>query len=85
MKTSRADACQIGRLLKRADFLRVQSGGARWVTPTLILQKALMPEGVPTVSCRFGLTATKKIFPNATDRNRVRRRFRALMIDLFTE
>ena len=77
---------EIGRLLKRADFLRVQTKGQKWVTPTVIVQMAPMPEGLDVdYRYRFGLTATKKIFPRAVDRNRVRRRFRALMIDILAE
>jgi ribonuclease P protein component len=81
MKTTKKDAARIGSLLKRADYLRLQGMGKKWVTPHFILQMAPMPpEGGG--GCRFGQTIPKKIWKNATDRNRVRRRLRALVLDV---
>jgi ribonuclease P protein component len=79
MKTSKSALQNIGRLLKRADFLRVQSTGQKWVTPHFIIQV------MPADFCRLGLTITKKIFKLASDRNRVRRRIRALIYDVLAE
>jgi ribonuclease P protein component len=59
-------------LPKRADFLRVAAGGAKAVSPGLLLQSA---PGEPGRQ-RIGLTASKKI-GNAVRRNRARRRLRA--------
>ena len=85
MKARRQNAQSIGRLLKRADFLRVQSAARRWVTPLFILQIADKPADTGPEPCRFGLTVPKKVLPNATDRNRLRRRLRALILDVFAE
>ena len=104
MKTRRDQITQIGRLLKRADFLRVQGSGKKWVTPTCIVQMAqtVTPNPSPTMSgspppsrgevlsscptspylCRYGMTVTKKIWKNSVDRNRIRRRVRAVLLDV---
>jgi ribonuclease P protein component len=59
----------------RADFLRVAQG-ARWSTPSVLLQMRPAPEALATVSIRVGFTATKKL-GNAVQRNRAKRRLRA--------
>lgn len=84
MKAWKAEIKEIGHLRKRADFLRVQSAGRKWVTPNLIIQIAPMPP-TPNLTCRLGLTVTKKIFPKSVDRNRVRRRYRALFLSVIGE
>lgn len=94
MKARRSDLQNIGRLLKRTDFLRVQAAagkdasgtGRKWVTPNVIIQMAVFsPSDDKTgerCSIRLGLTVTKKIFPRSVDRNRVRRRYRALFLSI---
>ncbi len=68
----------ISSLKKRGDFLRVQSTGQKWVTPTLIIQMAPSSMTDPTM-VRYGLTVTKKIYKKAVDRNRVKRRLRPII------
>lgn len=69
---------QLGRLLKRADFLRVARAGRKWVTAGLILQALKRPDGEDEPApLRYGLTASRKV-GNAVTRNRARRRLRAL-------
>jgi len=69
----------VGRLTRRADFLRVAAVRRKWAAPGLILQirrhdqKQRPPADGPVV--RFGLTASKKV-GNAVTRNRARRRLR---------
>lgn len=111
----------IDRLRKRADFLRVQKEGRKWVTPTCVVQIAsLVPPAlplvvpaqagthlqavqhdpswkmdprirgddtvlVPGISIRYGLTIPKKIWPRAVDRNRVRRRVRAVLLAVLAD
>jgi len=86
----------IGSLKKRADFLRVQSAGKKWVTKSFILRQLKQPEADRSEDgqntqpdtqpdIRFGLTVTKKLFKNATDRNRVKRRLRAAIQACLTE
>lgn len=84
MRARRETLAALGPLRKRADFLRVQAARRKWVTPLLIIQIADMPAGAGSTGLRvrFGLTVTKKMLPNAVDRNRLRRRFRALMRDI---
>lgn len=68
----------ISSLKKRGDFLRIQSMGQKWVTPTLIVQMA--PSSMPDPAVvRYGLTVTKKIYKKAVDRNRVKRRLRPII------
>ncbi|SCA56517.1 Ribonuclease P protein component [Candidatus Terasakiella magnetica] len=82
---------RIPRLKKRREFLSVASTRKKWVTPGLILQvrkrskplvsiyKSLKPnaisEGQPDI--RIGFTVSKKV-GNAPERNRARRRLRAV-------
>ncbi len=89
MKTRATDTSHIGRILKRADFLRLQQGiqdktARKWITPHLIVQLGpgpAMPNDA-AISCRYGITITKKIFPLAVDRNRMRRRLRPLILSV---
>lgn len=66
-------AVPVGRLLRRADFLRVAATRRKWSTPGMVVQAADNP-GTDLV--RVGFTVTKKI-GNAVVRNRARRRLRA--------
>ncbi len=68
----------LSRLKRRSDFLAVSSKGQKWVSKTLILQA--LPIGGQT--SRFGLTVTKKVSPKAVDRNRIRRRLRAIALEI---
>jgi ribonuclease P protein component len=73
---------RLQRLPQRADFLRLQSGGRKQVTPGFILQIADRPEGLAgSHGPRVGFTVTKRV-GNAVIRNRVRRRLRALARDV---
>lgn len=71
----------LGRLQKRSDFLRVQAGGRKWVSSGVIVQ--LAPND--GLGLRFGVTVTKKLHKNATDRNRAKRRLRAAACDVLPE
>jgi ribonuclease P protein component len=64
---------------KRAEFLAVAASGKRWVASGFILQ--ISDPHPPTLTVRFGLTASKKI-GNAVTRNRARRRLRALAAEI---
>lgn len=67
-------------LRKRAEFLRVQSTGKKWISPGVILMAA------PTqgANVTFGLTVTKKLSKSAVVRNRIRRRLRAAAHDVLS-
>ncbi len=81
-------ACQISVLKKRSEFLAVAAHRQKWVTPAFILQVAPRPkeskeEGgapVPAPMVGYGLTASKKMIGKAVQRNRARRRLRALAV-----
>ena len=71
----------MGRLQRRSDFLRVQAGGRKWVSQSLILQAA----GNETGLIRYGLTVSKKTSKSAVVRNRIKRRLRALAAGILPE
>ena len=76
----------LGRLTRRPEFLRVTERGRRFAAPGLVLQSLLRPADLPAGSktgardaaeIRLGLTASRKV-GGAVERNRARRRLRAL-------
>lgn len=70
-------AAPVGRLKRRPEFLRVAERGLRAATPGLVLQALPRPEGADGGGIRLGLTASRKV-GGAVERNRARRRLRAL-------
>ena len=73
-----ASALRIGVIRKRADFVAANHA-VRVARPGFVL---LVRSGVQsTDQARFGVTVTKKI-GNAVCRNRMKRRFRALLRDM---
>lgn len=70
---------------KRPDFLAANRG-KRFVTPDFILlaHKRRADHPVPSDIIRYGITVTKKI-GNAVTRNRMKRRFRALLAELLPQ
>ena len=69
----------LGRLKRRAEFLRVAGAGRKSVTPGLILQVAPQPDATASpegFALRVGFTASRKV-GIAVERNRARRRLRA--------
>ena len=78
MKKATKDSIQkTTGLRQRAEFLRVQSAGKKWVSPGVILMVA--PASGSEI--KFGLTVTKKLSKSAVVRNRIRRRLRAAAHD----
>ena len=70
----------VGRLKRRADFLRVAAARRKWAAPGLILQVAAQPEPF-SEEIRVGFTASRKV-GNAVKRNRARRRLKALVREM---
>ena len=64
---------RVGRITRRADFLRIARSSRRWVTPGLIVQT----DRAPTDQVRVGFTVTRKV-GKAVVRNRIRRRLRSV-------
>lgn len=66
----------LGRLKKRAEFLRVRNGRV-WRCSSFVLQARRRLDGSPLTGkiTRFGFTATKRLGPAVT-RNRARRRLK---------
>jgi ribonuclease P protein component len=72
----------IGRLKRRADFLRVAAARRKWAAPGLVIQACPQPE--PSIvefaakpAIRVGFTASRKV-GNAVKRNRAKRRLKAI-------
>jgi ribonuclease P protein component len=89
-KDERPEGSSVGRLKRRADFLRVAAVRRKWAAPGLVLQVAAQPqpssEGaaedtIPPESIRVGFTASRKV-GNAVKRNRARRRLKALVREM---
>lgn len=74
---------KLARLTRRAEFLRAAGRGRRWAAPGLVLQAfkrepdQVADRHTPAAQVRYGLTASKKV-GSAVQRNRARRRLRAL-------
>ena len=79
-KDERPQGSSIGRLKRRADFLRVAAARRKWAAPGLILQAAPQPEATEE-DVRVGFTASRKV-GNAVKRNRARRRLKALAAEM---
>lgn len=80
-KATRETISQTPSLKKRAEFLRVQNSGQKWVSPGVILMVGATGPDRPA-SVKFGLTVTKKLSKSAVVRNRIRRRLRAAAHDV---
>jgi ribonuclease P protein component len=81
-KDERPKASSVGRLKRRADFLRVAALRRKWAAPGLILQAAPQPDSeLAEASIRVGFTASRKV-GNAVKRNRARRRLKALVREM---
>lgn len=63
---------------KRSDFLWAQSNGKKWVSKGLIVQAVQNDQKTR----RFGITVTKRLSKKAVDRNRIKRRLRAVAADI---
>ena len=72
---------RLATLKRRAEFLGVR-GGARWATPTFVLEgrrRSGQAEGA-----RFGFTVSKQV-GGAVERNRIRRRLKAAVRDVLAD
>ena len=80
----------VGRLKRRADFLRVAGARRKWAARGLVLQVAprmnvvdmAKRRGEDEAALRVGFTVTRKV-GNAVVRNRVRRRLKSVVAETF--
>lgn len=87
MHATKTQRARIFPLKKRADFLRVQSGGKKWVSKGLVLQVAQVPDSIKLSShkgLRCGFTVTKRTDKSAVNRNRMKRRLRSVAADVLS-
>ncbi len=78
MHASKEQRASLTQIKKRSDFLKIQSGGKKWVSQGLILQTAANEEGLK----RIGYTVSKRVDKSAVKRNRIKRRLRAVAADV---
>ncbi len=71
----------IGRLKKRSDFLCVQRMGRKWISKGLIIE-ILDNEDK---GIRVGLTVSKRVSKLAVLRNRLKRRLKAISLDVLPD
>ena len=69
---------------KRVDFLKVSKSGKKIFTKGFILQKYKRNMDLEEDTTRVGFTITKKI-GGAVERNKIKRRFRAIMREIFAK
>ena len=68
------------QIKKRAEFLKIQGKGRKWVSHGLILQTAPNEAGEK----RIGYTVSKRVDKSAVRRNRIKRRLRAAAADVLS-
>lgn len=77
----------VGRLRRRAEFLKVAAGRRKWATPGLVMQvRGWDPaerDSLPVDTLRVGYTASRKV-GSSVARNRARRRLRAAVQETLT-
>ncbi len=78
MKATKQDIKSLDRLLKRSDFLLVNQNAKKWVSKSVIVLMA--PNALNAK--RYGITVTKKLEKTAVGRNRIKRRLRAVAVDI---
>lgn len=78
MHAEKAQSRSLKKVKKRAEFLKIQSEGRRWVSHGLILQ--VYP--CPAPEKRIGFTVSKKVSKSAVVRNRIKRRLRAVAAEV---
>lgn len=81
MSASAKQIQSLDRLKKRSDFLWVQNKGQKWVSKGV----TVFVKPNDGLGRRVGITVTKKMYKLAVDRNRVKRRLRAVAAEILPE
>jgi len=79
MQATKDQLKMLDRLQKRSDFLHIQAKGQRWTSKSFIFQAL---ENTTPDKMRVGFTVSKKVSTKAVDRNRTKRRLRAVAADI---
>lgn len=80
MLANKKQRARIKTLKKRADFLLIQNSGHKWVSHGFVIQ--VKPASSSDNSIRVGYTVTKKIDKSSVNRNRIKRRMRAIAAEV---
>lgn len=83
MHATRQQRARLEQIVRRADFVFIQSKGRKWVSQGLIVQVSENPN-TPADKIRIGFTVSKKVSKLAVKRNRVKRRLRAVAADVLS-
>lgn len=81
MHTKKSDKAHISQIKTRADFVKIQSKGKKWVSHGLTIQTMPNEQGLT----RVGFTVTKRVDKSAVNRNRMKRRLRAVAADVLSK
>lgn len=87
MFAKKEDIKSLGRLKKRSDFLCVQKheDSKKWVSKSMIVEMCPNEERNEAKGLRFGLTVSKRVSKKAVDRNRTKRRLRAVAFEVLPD
>ncbi|HOO82337.1 MAG TPA: ribonuclease P protein component [Alphaproteobacteria bacterium] len=80
MHATKDQQSSLTQIKKRAEFLKIQGKGRKWVSHGLILQTAPNEAGEK----RIGYTVSKRVDKSAVRRNRIKRRLRAAAADVLS-
>ena len=78
MHASKDQQAGLIQIKTRADFLKIQGSGRKWVSHGLIVQTKPNKNDIQ----RIGFTVSKKVDKSAVKRNRIKRRLRAVAAEI---
>lgn len=78
MHASKQQQASLVQIKTRAEFLKIQGKGKKWVSHGLVIQT--MPNDLGVM--RIGYTVSKRVDKSAVKRNRIKRRLRAIAADI---
>lgn len=81
MHANKEDQANLIQIKSRADFLKIQGSGRKWVSHGLIVQTAPNKDDIR----RIGYTVSKKVDKSAVKRNRIKRRLRSVAADVLPQ